>query len=563
MMAAGGFPAGFRGAISVEARLERSIFRMLSKGGAFAESDYPALTAAARRARRTLMEHLVAEGRVSEKDISVCTAESCGLEFEEIDLDTLAPELAREVPPALAVRNRVIPVRVQDGTLYVAAAEPLSPSVLENLRRVSSKRVVVHITAGSTISEGMRVLYGHAAAEGRDATAADDDTDGSSAVQLLAGLLSDAAGQQASDVHIEPEESRLRIRFRVDGLLREHASLPKAAAASLVSRIKVLARLNIAEKRSPQDGSFSFDYNGETIDLRVSTLPSLHGEKTVVRLLASKSRKITLEKLGMEPDALETFRRLITRPHGIILITGPTGSGKSTTLYAALQMVKSPTVNITTVEDPVEYQIEGVTQVQVDNAEKITFAKALRALLRQDPDVIMVGEVRDRETADIALRAALTGHLVFSTLHTNDAPGALTRLVDMGCEPYLVSSSVCAVVAQRLLRVNCPACSEPFTPTPDLVKRTGLADPDKPRTWYRGRGCPKCHRSGYTGRLGTFELLEIDDDIRGKIVTHAPADHIRNLAIAKGMRTLREDSFLKVERGQTTPEELLRVTTED
>ena len=554
----------FRGT-DVEAKLERAIFRLLSKAGAFSETDYPALSAAARRARRTLMEHLIAEGRISENDMAFCTAETCGLEFEDIEPDTLPRELTKEVPAALAARSRVIPVRVQDGTLCVASAEPLAPSVLENLRRVSSKRVVMHITSATAIAEGIRILYGQTVmdAQQHDAAAVEDEVDAASAVQLLDGLLADAAQQGASDVHIEPEESRLRVRMRVDGMLREHGFYPKAVAAPLVSRIKVLSKLNIAERRSPQDGSFFFDYNGENIDLRVSTLPSLHGEKAVIRLLASKSRKVTLERLGMEPDTLELFRSFIVRPHGIILITGPTGSGKSTTLYASLLMVRSSAINIITVEDPVEYQIEGITQVQVDHAEKITFAKALRAMLRQDPDVIMVGEIRDRETADIALRAALTGHQVFSTLHTNDAPGALTRLVDMGCEPYLVASSVCGVLAQRLMRLNCSACSEAYTPSPEVVQRLGLPDPEKPRTWYRGRGCGRCHQTGYTGRIGTFELLKIDDDIREKLIASASTDQIRNLAIAKGMHALRADSLLKVERGQTTPEEVLRVTTTD
>ena len=547
----------------MDAKLERAVFRLLAKGGAFAESEYPALAAAARRARRPLAEHLLAEGKTNESDVALAIAEASGLEFEELDPGALAAELSKEVPAAMALRSGVVPVLANNGSLSIVAAEPLAGTVLENLRRISNKRLTLRIGTRTAIADALKALYGQGPDEPRREGQAEDEPDAASAVALLDSLLNDAAQQQASDIHIEPEEAHLRVRLRVDGMLREHNSYPKSIVPALVSRVKVLAKLNIAEKRSPQDGGFYFPFNGENIDLRISTLPSLFGEKVVIRLLTPKSRNISLDTLGLEPEQFEQFKTLITRPHGIILITGPTGSGKSTTLYAALLMVKTAAVNITTVEDPIEYQIDGITQTQVDHAEKLTFAKALRAMLRQDPDVIMVGEVRDRETADIALRAALTGHLVFSTLHTNDATGALTRLLDMGCEPYLVSSSVCGVLAQRLLRVICPACKEPYTPAPEMVKRIGLPDPEAPRTWYRGRGCSRCHQTGFRGRIGTFELVGIDDDIRQQVVERAPTDQIRRLAIAKGMRTLRQDALLKVEKGVTTPEEALRVTTFD
>jgi len=456
------------------------------------------------------------------------------------------------LPAQIAVRSRVIPIESDNGTLCVAASEPMPPTVLENLQRVSRKRVVVRIATRSAISEGLKLLYGHGDA------AAEESPELVSAVEFADGLLSDAMQQRASDIHIEPEENRVRVRFRVDGMLRECGSQPKAMAAPVVTRLKVLSRLNIAEKRSPQDGSFFFEHNGERIDVRLSTLPSLHGEKIVLRLLASKSRKITLEQLGMEPDTLEVFERLISRPHGIILITGPTGSGKSTTLYASLLQIRSSTINITTVEDPIEYQIEGVTQTQVDQAQKITFAKALRAMLRQDPDVIMVGEIRDRETADIALRAALTGHLVFSTLHTNDASSALARLVDMGCEPFLVASSVCGILAQRLVRVVCEQCREQCEAQSDVLDKLKLPDGTPV---YRGRGCHRCNNTGFRGRVGIFELLSVDEDVREAIVSNASTDSIRRLALSKGMRLLRDDSLLKVARGTTTPEEALRETT--
>jgi len=536
----------------LQATLEKIIFQMLSANGTVDSAEYPALAAAARRCRRTLLEHLVAEGKVSEEEVALCVAEKCGLEMENVDAYSLPRELNKLVPAQIAQRSRVIPIESDNGTLCVAAAEPLPPTVLENLQRISRKRVVVRIATRSAVAEGLKLLYGQGESE------AEGGPELTSAVELVDGLLSDAMQQRASDIHLEPEENRLRVRFRVDGMLREYGSHPKAMVAPVVTRLKVLTRLNIAEKRSPQDGSFFFDHNGERIDVRVSTLPSLHGEKVVLRLLASKSRRITLEQLGMEPDTLEDFRRLISRPHGIILITGPTGSGKSTTLFASLLTIRSSSINITTVEDPIEYQIEGVTQTQVDQAQKMTFAKALRAMLRQDPDVIMVGEIRDRETADIALRAALTGHLVFSTLHTNDASSALARLVDMGCEPYLVASSVCGILAQRLVRVNCEACREEYKPPPEVLERLKI-EPGAPL--YRGRGCPKCNHTGFRGRVGIFELLSVDEDIRGAIVNRASTDVIRRMALSKGMRLLRDDSLLKVRRGTTTPEEALRETT--
>ena len=381
-------------------------------------------------------------------------------------------------------------------------------------------------------------------------------------IRLVNLIIMKAVKEKASDIHIEPEQEVLKARFRVDGMLHEAISLSKPLQAAVISRIKIMANLDIAERRAPQDGRFNIKMEGREIDVRVSCMPTLYGENVVMRLLDVSSALLKLEDMGFPKEVLEKYNKLITRPYGIILVTGPTGSGKTTTLYASLSKINTIEKNIVTVEDPIEYRLSGIRQTQVNPKVKLTFANGLRSLLRQDPDIIMVGEMRDLETAEMAIQAALTGHLVFSTLHTNDAPGAVTRMIDMGLEPFLISSSVAAVLAQRLLRTICPKCKEKYTPTKEALKDIGLNEKEKIE-FYRGKGCSKCANTGYKGRIGIFELMMLDEKIRNLIVAKTTLEEIRKQAVASGMITLKENGIGKIKEGLTTIEEVLRVTQEE
>jgi general secretion pathway protein E len=377
-------------------------------------------------------------------------------------------------------------------------------------------------------------------------------------------MLYQAVRQKASDVHVEPFEKDLVVRYRIDGILYNILNLPKRIQPTIISRIKVMAGMNIAEKRLPQDGRIRIKIAGREVDIRVSVIPTSHGERIVMRLLDKTGTLLKLEDIGFSGDKLEGFTRLIHNPHGIILITGPTGSGKTTTLYAALTRINSPDKNIITVEDPVEYQIKGIGQIQVNPKIDLSFANGLRSIVRQDPDVIMVGEVRDLETAEIAIQASLTGHLVFSTLHTNDSAGAVTRLIDMGIEPFLVSSSVLAIMAQRLVRVVCRNCCEAYVPSHEELKGLGIqADELAGKKLYRATGCSRCMGTGYSGRTGIFELLVVNETLRSMIMRRSDSNAIKKIAMKRGMHTLRQDGVRKVINGITTTEEMVRVTQED
>jgi general secretion pathway protein E len=388
-----------------------------------------------------------------------------------------------------------------------------------------------------------------------------DINDDAPIIRLMNSILFEAGKQRASDIHFEPFEYDMTVRYRIDGLLYNILTVPKPFQPSLTSRIKIMSGMDIAEKRLPQDGRISIRIGGREVDIRVSGIPTAHGERLVLRLLDKTSLQITLNDIGLSGDGLGVFSRLIVRNHGIILVTGPTGSGKSTTLYATLQKINSPEKNIIAIEDPIEYQVKGVGQIQVNPKIDLTFANGLRSILRQDPDVIMVGEIRDVETAKIAIHASLTGHLVFSTLHTNDSAGAVTRLLDMGIEPFLVSSSVLAIVAQRLVRNICQACKIAYTPAVEEAKKLGLREVISP--FYKGAGCPACMQTGFHGRAGLFEMLLVDDEIRTLILSKADASQIKSKAVSKGMLTLREEGIRKVLDGQTTTEEVLRVTQDE
>jgi len=548
----------------------RLLGRVFVKDGIINEQQLNEALKIQARTKELLGNILVKLGYVTEQDVASAIAQIFGLEYIDLGDADIEPAAAHAVPSILVHRYSFIPLKIEGNTFHVVCDRPPGPQVTGNLRRLTGKQIVVHISTTSGIQALLRDIYRSTEYSGSTSISAtnpvlapaveEEQALEETVIEILDELLGKAIRERASDIHFEPAKERLRVRFRVDGIMREVETFPPEISGPLISRIKVLSNLNIAEKRSPQDGGFTFEGPYDTVDTRVSILPNIYGEKAVIRLLALGKTSTTFESLGMEDDTSRGFVSMLRRPHGLIILSGPTGSGKSTTLYGSLLMLRSSEVNITTVEDPVEYKIEGITQVQVDQARKITFATALRSILRQDPDIIMVGEIRDKETAEISLQASLTGHLVLATLHTNDAPSALTRLVDMGCEPFLVGSAVSGVVAQRLIRLNCESCKEAYDPTADELKRFGVSPlPDRAK-WYRNPGCPHCQKTGYRGRIGIFEQFMVDKTIRQQVMRKASADRIREIAVSRGMRPLLEDGILKINRGQTTPEEILRVT---
>jgi general secretion pathway protein E len=487
-----------------------------------------------------------------------------------------------QTPPyGFAKRHGVLLGELEEGQVKVFHHTEVPARVLIELRRYSRhplKLQQVSMDEFNTLlsrsydskSEGAQAMMDdlgdnldleHAAealAEPEDLLEAEDDAP---IIRLINALLTQAIKENASDIHIEPFENRLVIRFRVDGVLREVLEPPRKLAALIVSRIKVMAKLDIAEKRLPQDGRISLKIAGRAVDVRVSSLPSGHGERIVLRLLDKRSGRLDLQQLGMSPENFKTLESVIHKPHGIVLVTGPTGSGKTTTLYAALEGLNDKSRNILTVEDPIEYFIDGIGQTQVNTKVDMSFARGLRAILRQDPDVVMIGEIRDLETAQIAVQSSLTGHLVFSTLHTNTATGAITRLRDMGIEPYLISSTLLAVLSQRLVRVLCPDCREPYTLSSNECKELDLPG-DSPPTLYRPVGCPNCNHLGYIGRIGIHELVELNDELRSGI-HNGLSEHELEAIARKDSKSIRQDGLQKALEGVTSIEEVFRVTKED
>ncbi len=475
----------------------------------------------------------------------------------------------------------VYPLRLDGDTLFVAIADPWDFKTLDGIKLATGYQLKVHVGEGKDILEAIERFYGSGATtmekiiddmkgEGMDVGSEDkEDVDhlrdmASEApiIKLVNLFITKAVENRASDVHIEPFEDRLYVRYRVDGVLRDVDTPPRRLQSAIISRVKLMADLNIAERRLPQDGRLRLRVSGKEVDIRVSTVPTLYGESVVMRLLDRGSILLSLEELGFPGRDLELFKRIIEKPYGMILVTGPTGSGKTTTLYAALQKISTHEKKVITVEDPVEYQLVGVNQIQVKPQIGLTFANGLRSIVRQDPDIIMVGEIRDAETAEIAIESALTGHLVMSTLHTNDAAGAITRLLDMGVEHYLVASSLEGILAQRLVRILCPQCKESYRPDPDILKGIDVDSLEEEVVVYRPKGCPECDNTGYRGRLGIFELLPVTDAIRESIVAKTSSNVIRNKGIEQGLRLLREDGWDKVRQGLTSVEEVLRVTIE-
>lgn len=492
-----------------------------------------------------------------------------------VDLESQKPtsEALGLVPGDFALKYQVLPLDLEDGVLTVAISGPESLAAVDDLgvllgspvravqadatmiRDLIEERFIEKIFEGLPIDDGGLADFD----ENIDLANLQQMAGETAVVQMVNLIFSQAVRDGASDIHVEPYDREVRVRYRLDGIMQEILRPPKRMHAALISRLKILGELNIAERRLPQDGRIKLQVAGRSVDVRLSIVPTIFGERAVMRILDKGNAQVGLEEIGMAKDILVTYRSLIRQPHGMILSTGPTGSGKSTTLYGSLQELASPTTNILTIEDPVEYQIVGIGQIQVRPNIGLSFANGLRSIVRQDPDILMVGEIRDQETAEIAIHAALTGHMVFSTLHTNDAPGAITRLLDMGVEPYLAASSIVGVLAQRLVRRNCPHCSKPAKVSANVLRPLGI-EPEDAGSIMVGSGCEKCQGTGYKGRSGIFEFLLVDETVQKMIVLRESASAIKQYAVTKlGMRTLLEDGRRAVLTGVTTPEEVLRV----
>lgn len=533
-------------------------------------------------------EFLVRLGMITERDRVRCVGIQHGIQFVELAADTVDPEVARLIPHAMALRHRAVPVERSQDLLKVAMANPLDVQAVDDIAKVSGLEPLPMIAVEDEILEVVFTCFGAAGdvsdiiveaikdadaevkiredePEETEANVADlkDLAGGAPVVRLANALIARAIAERASDIHIEPEAGRVRVRLRVDGILHEVMTIPKDLQSPVISRIKVMGGMDVAERRAPQDGRITLIARPQEYDFRISTYPAVHGENVVIRVLEKSAAQITLDKLGLQPEVADSFSKMVHSPYGMILTCGPTGAGKTTTLYAALNMINTVERNIITIEDPVEYQLPGVVQANVNRKAGLTFATGLRTMVRQDPDVILVGEIRDSETAEVAVEAALTGHLVLSTLHANDSAGAAARLIDMQVEPFLVASSIVGLLSQRLVRTVCSRCAAPFVPSADLLAQLNLGAGAEDLTGaVKGTGCEQCGRTGYKGRTGVYELLKIDDDIRSAIISRSSAATIRQIAIEKGMHTLRMDALDKVKKGQTTIEEVMRVTTE-
>ncbi len=513
-------------------------------------------------------------------------AEESGVPRVDLERVSVAPDLVSAVPLSFVREHRVVPFARDQNVLHVALSDPFATEVTDSLAYLTGMRVRPFLASPREIRRAMERHFGATAApfgeDGSDiaaespAPASDEGIAIRSAQEsapsendapinaLVHAIITEAIQRRASDIHLEPMEKAFRVRYRIDGVLQEASPPPKRLQLAIVSRLKIMANISIAEKRVPQDGRIQISISGRTLDLRVSSLPTAHGESVVMRVLDQEGLKLGLPELGFLPDDQQQFERLINAPDGMVLVTGPTGSGKTTTLYACLHQLNQSARKIITVEEPVEYQLCGINQVPVNATVGMTFAAALRAMLRQAPNIVMVGEIRDRETAEIAINASLTGHLVFSTLHTNDAPSAVTRLLDIGVKPFLVSAALRASMAQRLVRRNCPHCRRPYTPSLRELQALHLAsDRLENATFMRGAGCISCQGTGYRGRIGIFEIFLVNDEIRALVSGRASASRLRQEARKHGLRTMREDGIRKVLAGHTTISEVTGVTIGD
>ena len=525
------------------------------------------------RVPKSLGRILIDLNLIREVDLVRALAEQIGMEFVDLGDFPVDPSATALIPETVARRYRALPIADREGTLLVAMSDPANVYALDDIRTITGREVQPVVSTAADVmaaihkynnmGDQVEQLASEAAnlVEEADLDAPDSAVEDAPIVKLVQMLLTRGISERASDVHIEPTEKDVRVRFRVDGVLHEVMRSPKNIQGGLISRLKVMADMNIAERRVPQDGRVSLRVGGVSVDLRIATLPTVYGEKVVIRILNKESVLLRLGDLGFNDDSYKRYEQSFRKPYGAILVTGPTGSGKSTTLYATLNIVNSPDRNIITVEDPVEYRLPGVNQVQVNVKAGMTFAAALRSILRADPDIILIGEIRDHETALIAVESALTGHLVLSTLHTNDAPSAITRLNEMGVETFLVASALDCVVAQRLARKLCERCKEPYRPNEAELESAGFPEHvwAEIETLHRPVGCTACARTGFLGRLGLYEVMHVTEEVERLTVERAASDRIREVALEQGMMPLRLDGLNKARQGLTSVEEILRV----
>jgi len=568
-----------------EVKVGKPLGQILIEEGLIAQPQLDAALKHQRLRGGPLGQVLVNMGVVRGEDILLALGSQAGMPVVDLNEIEVSPEVVEKVSSSLAEIYRIVPISFEDDVLTVAMADPLNFNALHELRVMLQCEVKGAVSNEEQVSAAMRKYYGSNTEQWQDVLK-DIETQGEGAIalqsvpenersdiledgmwdaapvkRLLNLVMTTAIRDQSSDIHFEPFENEFRIRYRLDGVLLEMPPPPRHLAMPLVSRIKVISHLDIAERRVPQDGRLSISVARRPIDIRVATLPTMFGESVVMRILDRSVVQLDMERLGMRDDEMGYMREIIARPNGIILVTGPTGCGKTTTLYAALRELNTPEVKIITTEDPVEYDIDGIVQVPINDEIEVTYARCLRSILRQDPDIILVGEIRDRETAAIAIESSLTGHLVFSTLHTNDAPSTVTRVLDIGLEPFLVAATLEAVVAQRLVRVICTNCKEAYRPSQESLASLGLP-PDEAdrREFYYGKGCDNCNRTGYRGRSAIYEIMRIDSNIRDLIIQEKSTSALREAAQAAGMRTLRDAGILKIFDGATTIDEVVRET---
>lgn len=566
--------------------MERKLAEMLVRDNVISQGDLDLALSQQGEKGGSLGRILIDSGYASEWELAAALGKQLNVPFITLSHYEIDPQILESIPPDLVRKYQIVPVDKTGDTLTVALSDPSNIYLLDELRLLTNCKIVPVISFESDIQEAIQRYYQTEnneldemlkeltdeeaevlrLMESGEETPEDDvndlsvEVDDAPVIQLVNLVVSEAIKMRASDIHIEPYEKDLRIRYRVDGALLEMKSPPKKFQNAIISRIKIMSELDIAERRLPQDGRFKVQIGGKYIDFRVSSCPTSYGEKVVIRILDRSNLMLNLTDLGMAPEVLEKFETQIRAPWGMILVTGPTGSGKSTTLYSALSTINDPRKNILTIEEPIEYQLKGINQVQARPDIGLTFADALRSFLRQDPDIIMVGEIRDKETAEIAVKSALTGHLVLSTLHTNDAPSSINRLTNMGVEAFLVTASVNMLVAQRLVRRICEGCKETYSPPHDLITALGM-DPNT--VFCRGQGCEKCHGSGYKGRTALYEVMVLSDNMRDRIIEGISSTALKRLAIQEGMQTLRQAGLVRIAEGTTTLDEVLGSTASD
>jgi type IV pilus assembly protein PilB len=554
-------------------RQPKQLGQILLEQGLISEEHLQRALDEHRNTPKSLGRVLIDLGYIRERDLVRALAEQVGLEFVDLTEYRIDAAATALLPEALCRRYRALPIGEQDGKLLVAMSDPANVYALDDIRTITGRDVRPVVATANDVEQSIQKFSGKSeqvealASEAADALDSEAGVTVEAAVEdapidkLVQAIMTQAAADRASDVHIEPTETDVRVRFRVDGVLHEVMHSPKSIQAGLISRLKVMGDLNIAEKRIPQDGRVSLRINNRSLDLRLATLPTVHGEKIVIRILDKSNALLALSELGFLPQAFESYERSFRKPYGAILVTGPTGSGKSTTLYATLNIVNSVDRHIVTVEDPVEYRLPGVNQIQVNPKAGLTFVSALRSILCADPDIILIGEIRDRETAMIAVESALTGHLVLSSLHTNDAPSAITRLIEMQVETFLVGSAIDCVVAQRLARQLCQKCKQAYAPEESELIEAGYAESRIPDlgVFFRPSGCQSCSNTGYRGRIGLYEVMPMTEEIERLTVDRASSETVKRVALEQGMYTLRDDGLHKAASGLTSIEEIARV----